>query len=369
MTLGQINRRQSLGNRANLVHLDQDGIGHAQINALLQELDVGDKQIIADQLHALGIELVRQQLPAVPIAFGAAVFNGHNGELLAPALIHGHHLGRRFHGLVALVQRVLAGLGVIEFAGGHIEGNEHILARFVARRANRRHENLQRLRIAVQRGRKTALIAHRGGQLAALENLLQRVEHLGAHPQPFGKRLGAARHNHELLHINWRIGMRAAVDDIHHRHRQHVGIEPAQMPIQRNLQCRRRRARHRHGNAQHGIRAQLGLGLGAIQLQQRVIHRLLLARVHPGQRLGHQRIHIFDRLLHPLAQIALGIAIAQLQRFIRAGGRAGRNRRAAQRAARQLHIGFKGGIPARIKNFTGVDRCNLEHGDSPSFSA
>jgi hypothetical protein len=48
------------------------------------------------------------------------------------------------------------------------------------------------------------------------------VENLGAGPQRFGKRGQADRHHHEFLQVHVAVGVRAAVEDVHHRHRQQI---------------------------------------------------------------------------------------------------------------------------------------------------
>ena len=53
----------------------------------------------------------------------------------------------------------------------------------------------------------------------ASRGLLQGVEHFSAHADGFGERRGADRHDHELLNVDWVVRVRAAVDDVHHRHR------------------------------------------------------------------------------------------------------------------------------------------------------
>jgi hypothetical protein len=46
------------------------------------------------------------------------------------------------------------------------------------------------------------------------------VEDLGAHAQRLAKRARADRHHHELLQVDGVVGVRAAVEDVEHRHRQ-----------------------------------------------------------------------------------------------------------------------------------------------------
>ena len=82
--LGHLHGIEGLGERADLVHLDEDGVGHAELDALGEELGVGDEEVVADELGGLA-ELVGEDLPAGPVVFGAAVFDGDDRVFLPEA--------------------------------------------------------------------------------------------------------------------------------------------------------------------------------------------------------------------------------------------------------------------------------------------
>ena len=74
---------ERLGQRADLVDLDQDRVGAALFDARGQTFGVGDEQVVADKL-ALAADCVGQYLPAVPVIFGQAVFEADDRVLLDP---------------------------------------------------------------------------------------------------------------------------------------------------------------------------------------------------------------------------------------------------------------------------------------------
>ena len=53
-----------------------------------------------------------------------------------------------------------------------------------------------------------------------------------------GERARADRHHHELLEVDAAVGVRAAVEDVHHRHRQHgaadASVERADVRVERH---------------------------------------------------------------------------------------------------------------------------------------
>ena len=94
-----------------------------------------------------------------------------------------------------------------------------------------------RLAIRFQVGREAAFVADAGRLAACLQDAAQRVKDLGAHPQRLGERRRAERHHHEFLEVDARVGVRAAVEDVHHRHRQREAlgaVERADVPVERH---------------------------------------------------------------------------------------------------------------------------------------
>ena len=85
---------------------------------------------------------------------------------------------------------------------------------------DRGEDDLDRSLVGRQVGREAAFVAHCSRQPPLLEQALERVEDLDAPAHRFGEARRADRNDHELLHVDVVVGMRAAVDDVHHRHRQ-----------------------------------------------------------------------------------------------------------------------------------------------------
>src|SRR5215210_6492206 len=91
VALSKLYTVQGFRERADLVDLDEDGIGDAALDALFQECSVGDEQIIADELNVAS-HLVRHGLPSVPVALCHAVLNRDDRVLLRPGFPVSDHL-------------------------------------------------------------------------------------------------------------------------------------------------------------------------------------------------------------------------------------------------------------------------------------
>ena len=71
---GEVDGLKRFGERTDLVHFDQDRVGGAAIDALLQALGVGNEQVVTHQLH-LAAQALGQQFPSLPVVFGKAVLD------------------------------------------------------------------------------------------------------------------------------------------------------------------------------------------------------------------------------------------------------------------------------------------------------
>ncbi len=210
--------------------------------------------------------------------------------------------------------------------------------------------------VALEIGREPALVANAGGILAVVQNLLQGVEGLG----PVAKRLGEARradrHDHELLEVHAVVGVLAAVEDVHHRHREPHRSGPAQVGIERKFGGPRRRPGDRHRHAQDRIGPELALCGRAVQVDHQAVDFGLTCRVQPEQ-LGRNRlIDVGDRLEHSLAAVPLLVAVAEFQGFVFTGRSPGRHggRRGDAVVQSDMHADRR--IPARIEDFQGTQR-------------
>ena len=254
---------------------------------------------------------------------------------------------------VLRLERVAAVL--VELGRRAVAGERDIGARRVARLVDRLDQELQRRFVARQVGREAAFVADRRGPAAAVDHLLQRVEHLGAVAQRLAERRRADRHHHEFLEVDLVVGVGAAVDDVHHRHRQLHLARAAEIAIKRQRRLVGAGLGHGAGDREDRVGAEAALVLGAVELDQRVVDEALLAGVEAEDRLADFGVDVLDGFGDALAEIARGVAVAQLDRLLRAGRRAGRDGRAAGHAGLEDHVGFDGGIAAGIEDLAGDD--------------
>ena len=171
-----------------------------------------------------------------------------------------------------------------------------------------------------------------------LQHGLEGVVDLDAPAQALGEGLGAERGDHEFLDVDVGVGVRAAVEDVHQRNGQYVGVRAAQVLVQRQVGGGCGGVGNGQGDAEDGVGAELGLVGGAVQVDHGLVDAALVGGVEADQ----GRCDLVDDgvngLLDTLAEVAALVAVAQLNGFVLAGGGTGRNGSAADLAVGEREL-------------------------------
>ncbi len=367
--VGHLDGVQRLGQGADLVDLDEDGVADMLLNAGGQTLDVGDEQVVADQLHAVADGL-GQHRPAFPVRLGHAVFEGDDRIGVGEARPHIHQL---------LLRQLGAGLGldvallllIPPLGGSGVDGDLEVLAGLVAGLLDGLHDDLEGVLVLGQVGGVAAFVAHaRGGSAVLLEHGLEGVEHLGAAAQGFLEGGRGDRHDHELLDLHVVGGVRAAVQDVHHRHGQLLGVDAADVVVQRQAHALRGGLGAGQGHAEDGVGAQLGLVRGAVQFDELLVNGGLIEHVLADEGVRDLGVDVLHGSQNALAVVAALVAVTQFAGLVNAGGSAGGHGGAADGAILEDNFDFHGGISAAVEDLAADDiddLKNLFHGYRSPF--
>ncbi len=350
--VGHLDGVERLGERADLVDLDEDRVGDALLDAPAEPLGIGHEEVVADQLD-LAAELVGGDLPAFPVVLGQAVLDRDDRVLADQLLEIGDLLGRL--ALLAALAGVDVGAVLEELAGGRVERDGDVVAGLVAGLVDRLHDEVERLGGGAEIGGEAALVADVGVVAGVGQRLLEGVEGLRPHAHGVGKGRRAEGDDHELLEIDRVVGMNATVEHVHHRHRQDAGIGAADIAVERQGVGLRRRLGGGQRHAQDGVGAEPALVGRAVERDHGLVDVDLALGLETADRFEDLAVDRFDGLLHALAAVAPLVAVAQLDRLVDAGRGAGGHRRAAERAVFQNYVDLDGGIAAAVKDFAADD--------------
>lgn len=155
-----------LGDGTDLVDLEEKSVARLELNGLLDELRVGDGQIITNNLEVGGLEEVG---PGLPIVLSKGILDADNGVLLGQGLVE---LGELLVGeplaLVAVwvleVKIVLLLLDLVELAGRNIHGDLDLAS--VASLLDGLGDEVESLLGSLNIGGNTALVTDVSGRLS-----------------------------------------------------------------------------------------------------------------------------------------------------------------------------------------------------------
>src|SRR5437867_1171261 len=105
------------------------------------------------------------------------------------------------------------------------------------------------------------------------------MKNFTSRPQSLGKRWQSFWHDHKLLEIDRRIRVSAAINDVHHWNRQHLGIWTAQILEEREPELTGRGSSCRERDGKDCVRPELGFVRLAIESDHRLIEPDLIERV------------------------------------------------------------------------------------------
>ncbi len=194
--------------------------------------------------------------------------------------------------------------------------------------------------------RESAFISNRGGESAFLQDILQGVKNFRPVAQSFRKSRRPFRHDHEFLKIDGRVGMSAAIQDVHHRYGQYPGIGAAQITEEREAAGNGRSMSCCEGNPEQRVGAESFLIRCSIEFDNPRIDLRLIGRIHAGQRRADDFVHVANSLRDSLATVTLLVAIAKFPRLVLTGAGAARNSGASHCAPFEVQINFDRWIPA-----------------------
>lgn len=181
-------------------------------------------------------------------------------------------------------------------------------------------------------------------------------------PAQGGLEVGRAdRHDHELLEVDVVVCVHAAVEDVHHRDGQGVGVGSAQISIER-LACgggcgtgdgERR--------AEDGVGAQTTLVGGAVEGDHGQVGTALVARLAADEEVLDLAVNVGDGVEDALAEIALAVTVAKLDGLELAGRGTGGNDGAAEGTVFEGDLDLDGGVAAGVKDLATIHACDLAH--------
>jgi hypothetical protein len=208
---------------------------------------------------------------------------------------------------------------LVELGRRAIDADGDVDAGLQAGFLDRLHDKLERCLVRFEVGGEAAFITDGGRHPGVVQQLLQRVKHFGAVAQGLAKARRTHRNDHEFLHVDIVVGVRAAVDDVHHRHRQRHRRGAAEVAVERQASLFGGGASACHRYRQQGIGTEARLVVGAVEIDHGLVDEGLVLDVEADDGFADFCVDVLDCLQHALAQITRLVAVAQFDCLAAAG--------------------------------------------------
>lgn len=184
---------------------------------------------------------------------------------------------------------------------------------------------------------------------------------LGAPAQGLGEGLRADRGDHELLDVHVGVGVRPAVQDVHHRNGQQVRVRAAQVAEERQVGRFGGGVRDGERDAEDGVGAERALVVGGVQVEHGLVDQALLGGVVADELRADLLDDGEDGLLDTLAVVAVGVTVAKLDGLEGSGGGAGRNGGTTRAAVVEADLDLDRGVASGVQDFPGYDDVDGRH--------
>ena len=149
--------------------------------------------------------------------------------------------------------------------------------------------------------------------------------------------------------------MCAAIDNVHHRHGQSVGVATADIFIEGQVEIVGGSLGNSQRYAEDGVGAEIRLGVGAVEGKHGFVDGNLIEGAHAYESGCNGTVDIGNSFLHTLAHVAALVAVAEFKSFIDAGGCARRNGSTTFGAGFEDYVYFYRGVTARVEDFATDD--------------
>ena len=246
-----------------------------------------------------------------------------------------------------------------ELRGGAVHSDRDVLARYIASLLDSLEDRLDSVLRAVEGRGEATFVTYGRAQTAVMQYLLEGVEDLSTHAETFAEAACTDRADHEFLEGDRSIRVRAPVDDVHHRHRQYVGVGTADVAIEGDVEVLGSSLSHGERDAEDSVSAELALGLGAVKGDHLEVDLTLVEGAHTIELRGDDVVDVLNSLEDALTEVAALVSVTELESFVFPCGGTTRYSSAADDAASQMYVYLYGRIPTRVEDLAADDLNNF----------
>jgi len=152
-----------------------------------------------------------------------------------------------------------------------------------------------------------------------VKNLLEVVEDFCSVAKGFREGRSALGHDHEFLEIDRGVRVGAAVDYVHHRDGQDLGVRSPDVAEEGQTESFGGGFGRGQGDPEDGIGTQVAFVLGAVELPHNAVDYHLIGGVFPDDGIRNLFVDRFHSLGYAFSEVVRLVSIAQFNGFVFAG--------------------------------------------------
>ena len=168
---------EGFGKGTDLVDLDKDAVGNIVVDAAAETAGVGNKEVVADELHTFA-DALGHLLPAFPVVFVETIFDGDDWVFVEHGFIEINHFAGG--AIYAFTGEVIDAI-LVKLGGSNIDREVNVFTRNKAGSLDGFDDHLEGFFVGAEVWCKAAFVTDSGVVAFALEHSLQRMEHFGSH--------------------------------------------------------------------------------------------------------------------------------------------------------------------------------------------
>ena len=325
MTVCHLDSVESLCERTNLVNLDKDRVSSTHLDTLLQELHVGNEQVVAYELALVAYALCKFY-PVLPVVLVETVLDRVDRILVDELLEVCNLLVCRELLTVRILLLTVLQLTIVvepltvllnsELRSSAVHSDAYVLAWLVTSGLDSSHDSIQSILDTVEVRSETTLVTYSSRETASLQQLSEVVEYLSTHTYSLLDACSTNRTNHELLECDRSVRVCTTVNDVHHWERHCVAVATTDVAVQRDVKSLSSSLCCSQRNTEDSVSTELTLCRSTVECKHLLVNGTLVEDAVALESRSDDSIYILNSLQNALAEVTTLVAIAELESFV-----------------------------------------------------
>ena len=198
--------------------------------------------------------------------------------------------------MVAFELRVVVDAILEELRGSTVHSDGDVLTWDVASLFDSLEDRFDSIFRTVERRSEATFVTDSRAETTIVEYLLQSVEDFSTHTETFAEAASTNGADHEFLEGDRSVRVRATIDDVHHRYRQHVGIGTTDIAVEGDVEVLSSSLSDSERYTEDSVSTEVALGLRTIESDHLHVDLALVEDAHTVELRSDDIVDVFHSL-------------------------------------------------------------------------